>query len=512
MRKVGKMKLKVYFGESLSKNQKDLLVEELQKEYEGDTLQFVQLTKANINYKLSVASKDYSTLFIFLTSEDKFSVDIPESSLIYVEGVKEVVDFLNKEFDLELSVPKEIKENGVLTGIPEEEWQKAQERILFLEKSIENYKLSLEQKDNDYESTQADSENQREKLNHLKGLYDEAQERIREQNGLIATYKSAYDKLEQKMGTSSDENLEKLESENAEMNEALERASEMVDEKDAKIKELENELIQINRKALELKQENDTLSKSADSLGVASELGRMQHEKKVFDESPLGQLVKNEGISSGVVVEKKFEKYDKLKFVFSATRGYEKETYRAIQSRLPQNGYLFSLTSQSFVDYVFGVQKGLTPVGVWLSGEGELQQAVTKGTNPKQKTMKFNLVAFSGFVNPVFLMKQDWKRLLSEMNTVGGVVYCGDLESPVGQWFLSSLVGTENKVTIQVQGSLVFIRNAIQMLRVLEVPSQAEIVVFDVKNQLGVISALVKRLKSDYRNVKVFTGIEVANE
>ena len=239
------------------------------------------------------------------------------------------------------------------------------------------------------------------------------------------------------------------------------------EELEGKLAQSEEYLTRANKDNLDLREQVRVLKDSVGANGAEKALSELSEVKKKYLllQNSVFNMLGNKALPrSGVKVPLMSEPVGKIKnirFQFSGSAESRKGTYKCIYnefaSATKERFLIVDVTSETAIDYVFGIKKVVDGVP-WFTSGGGVQRYLSSTCLPNVKVLMPQL----GYINDGYFLTIDWVKRLKELENSGYrvVVYCGDISNMIGRVLFENFVTIAN-TAIYVQGNALGSRSII---------------------------------------------------
>lgn len=266
--------------------------------------------------------------------------------------------------------------------------------------------------------------------------------------------------------------LNSLQTDYDSINSVKEGMQETISTLESKLKDSDENLMQLNKEKLELSNKVIILEKStdrdADIEAVMSDYSKIKQKyeslkNNVFSKIASLSLPKN---STPLKLIEGDVKFPHIRFAFSGNTESRKGTYKCLLDEfrhLPSNErvLIVDCVSETSVDYVFEIERVVAGID-WFRKGGGVQPYLSNTCLKNVQVLTPGLT----YINDAYFLTIDWLSRLNELENSGYnvVLYCGDISNLFGRILHESLASLGNSI-IYTHGNSIGARTIILNLK-----------------------------------------------
>lgn len=357
-----------------------------------------------------------------------------------------------------------------------------------LQATIKGLESSISSKDNEIERLRNNVESEGrlgEQALQYRTLLDEAESDKVELQKRVYELESSYEVLAEKHDSLVDE---------------LNEYDTKFDSLSAKYTEVEGYLTQANMDKVALQEKIRVLTESEhisdDAEGFSSEIADLRRRYAELQNSTFNVIGTKSLPKSSVkvpIMNSLLQRLKNVRFQFSGSSESKKGTYKCIYNEFvgvqSEKFLIVDVTSETAIDYVFGIRKVVDGLP-WFASGGGVQKYLSSTCLPHVKVLMPKL----GYINDSYFLTIDWAKRLMELERSGYrvVVYCGDISNLVGRVLFENFSSLGN-TAIYVHGNALGSRSVIANSSGLTGIRSAMVAYFDYDKNMSNFLSIMER-------------------
>lgn len=358
-----------------------------------------------------------------------------------------------------------------------------------LQATIRGLESSAESKDNEIARLRSDVESEgrlSEQALRYRGLLDKAEDDKSSLKKRVFELETSYEELADRHNALVDE-----------LNDYDDKFAQLSE----KYSEVEGYLTQANIDKVSLQEKLRVLSESGSvsdgAESISSEMADLRRKYAELQNSIFNIIGTKSLPRSGVkvpIMSGLLQRLKNVRFQFSGSTESRKGTYKCMYNEFAgvtnEKFLIVDVTSETAVDYVFGIRSAVDGMP-WFTSGGGVQKYLSPTCLPHVKVLMPKL----GYVNDSYFLTVDWARRLNELEKSGYrvVVYCGDISNLVGRVLFENFSSLGN-TAIYVHGNALGSRSVIANSSGLTGIRSAMVAYFDFdRNMSNFLSIMEKK-------------------